>query len=262
MSMGRRRVAWRWVSLGLLLIAAPLLLFPGGWRSMALLVLPLIWINNRTFTGHFVPRTPYDGVILCLLVMVLVSLYPTYDIAVSLPKIAGVLLGVSAFYVMVNLADTADHLRRLLMSVFLMLAILSGFLLVGTDWGRKIPALEQIGALLPTMVRGLPGADGGFHLAEVGGTLTWIMFLPVAAFIGLWPYHRSGRGIAALIGLGGLSAVLGAALVLTQSRSVWLGCAAGAVVIRYGSGNVSLYHARALSVVHRQSRCRSGPCAQ
>jgi hypothetical protein len=233
MSMGRRRVAWRWVSLGLLLIAAPLLLFPGGWRSMALLVLPLIWINNRIFTGHFVPRTPYDGVILCLLVMVLV-----------------------------NLADTADHLRRLLMSVFLMLAILSGFLLVGTDWGRKIPALEQIGALLPTMVRGLPGADGGFHLAEVGGTLTWIMFLPVAAFIGLWPYHRSGRGIAALIGLGGLSAVLGAALVLTQSRSVWLGCAAGAVVIRYGSGNVSLYHARALSVVHRQSRCRSGPCAQ
>ncbi len=58
----------------MLLMAAPLLLFPGGWRSLALLVLPLIWFGNRLVTGHFAPRTPYDAVIVCLLAMVLVSI--------------------------------------------------------------------------------------------------------------------------------------------------------------------------------------------
>src|SRR5512143_1440132 len=111
MSTTHGRSWWNWFCLLALLLAAPLLLFPGGGRSLALLVLPLIWVGNRIFTAHFVPRTPYDGVILCLLVMVAVSLYATYDITVSLPKIAGVLLGVSAFYVVVNLADTADQLR-------------------------------------------------------------------------------------------------------------------------------------------------------
>ena len=187
----RRRAWWNWIGLFLLLAAAPLLLFPGGWRTLALLVLPLIWIGNRIFTGHFVPRTPYDGVIVCLLTMVLVSLYPTYDIAVSLPKIAGVVLGISAFYVVVNLADTTDQLRRMLTGLFVVLAVFSGLILIGTEWGRKVPVLEQITTLLPPLMRGLPGADGGFHPAEVGGTLTWIVFLPVAAFIGLWPQRRS-----------------------------------------------------------------------
>jgi len=231
MSQEQRRAGWNWVSLCLLLVAAPLLLFPGGWRSCALLVLPFIWIGNRIFIGHFVPRTPYDGVILCLLGMVLVSLYATYDIAISLPKIAGVLLGVSTFYMVVNLADTADRLRRVSLGVCLLIAVLSGLILIGTDWGRKVPLLEQLGALLPMLVRGLPGADSGFHPAEVGGTLTWIVFLPMAAFSGLWSRRRSVSGMAALIGLAGLSGVLLVALVLTQSRSAWLGVAAGAAVV-------------------------------
>ncbi len=222
---------WNWACLLALLVAAPLLWFPGSWRTLALLVLPLIWVGNRIFTGHFVPRTPYDGIIMCLLAMVAVSLYATYDITVSLPKISGVLLGVSAFYVVVNLADTADHLRRVLIGLFLLIAAFSGLILVGTDWGRKIPLLEQIGALLPMLVRDLPGADGGFHPAEVGGTLTWLVFLPIAAFIALWSQRRSLLGTAALVGLGGLSGVLLAALVLTQSRSAWLGFAAGAAVV-------------------------------
>ncbi len=222
---------WNWVCLLALLFATPLLLFPGSWRTLALLVLPLIWVGNRIFTGHFVPRTPYDGIIMCLLAMVAVSLYATYDIAVSLPKIAGVLLGVSAFYVVVSLADTADRLRRVLIGIFLLIAAFSGLVLVGTDWGRKIPLLEQIGALLPMLVRGLPGADSGFHPAEVGGTLTWIVFLPIVAVIALWSQRRSLHGAAALIGLGGLSGVLLVALVLTQSRSAWLGFAAGAALV-------------------------------
>ena len=59
-------------------MAAPLLSFPGDWRSLAPLVLPLIWFGNCLLTGHVVPRSPYDGVIVCLLAMVLARLYAAY----------------------------------------------------------------------------------------------------------------------------------------------------------------------------------------
>jgi len=42
-----------------------------------LALLPLIWIGNWLATGHIVRRTPYDVIILTLLVMTLVSLYAT-----------------------------------------------------------------------------------------------------------------------------------------------------------------------------------------
>jgi putative inorganic carbon (HCO3(-)) transporter len=250
--MDRRRAAWNGVSLGVLLIATSLLLFPGGWRTLALGLLPLIWIGNRVLTGHFVPRTPYDGIILCLLFMVLVSLFATSDISVSVPKVAGVLLGVSTFYVVVNLADTPDHLRRVLMGVFLLVTILSGLILVGTAWGRKVPLLGDISAQLPALLRGLPGADGGFHPAEVGGTLTWIVFLPMGAFIGLWSQRRSLRGAALLSGLALLSGVLCGALILTQSRSAWLGLVVGAGIMLwlFGRwGRVTLIGVIALGVM-------------
>ncbi len=238
MNKTRRSLWCAWGSLILVIMVAPLLLFPGGWRSIALLVLPLIWIGNRIFTGHFIPRTPYDGVVLCLLATVLISLYATYDIAVSLPKIAGILLGVSVFYAVVNAADTVDRLRGMLTAIFVLIAAFSGLVFVGTDWGRKVPLLDQIGAMLPMLVRGLPGAVNGFHPAEVGGTLTWIVFLPVAAFMGLWSQRRTGSAAAALIGLGGLSVALLAILLLTQSRSAWLGFLAGAALMLWLVGRL------------------------
>jgi putative inorganic carbon (hco3(-)) transporter len=227
----RRRVWWNWFSVVALLAVTPWLLFPGGWRSAVLIVLPLLWIGNRVITGHFIPRTPYDVVILSLLVMVLVSLYATYDITVSLPKIAGVLLGVSVFYVVVGFVDAPKQLYQVLSVVLLGVVIFLAVVLVGSSWGSKIAVLQQIGARLPSLLRGLPGADTGFHPAEVGGTLTWLVFLPAAVAIGLWTQRRARRIWPGLIGLGGLTGALLLALVLTQSRSAWLGVAAGAGVL-------------------------------
>jgi putative inorganic carbon (hco3(-)) transporter len=229
--MPRRGVWWNWFSVVALLAVTPWLLFPDGWRSAALVVLPLLWIGNRIVAGHFIPRTPYDVVILSLLVMVLVSLYATYDIAVSLPKIAGVLLGVSLFYVVVGFIHAPKQLYQVLSVVLVGMALFLGVVLVGSGWGNKIVVLQQISANLPSLLRGLPGADTGFHPAEVGGTLTWLVFLPATVAIGLWTQHRIHRNWPWLIGLGVLTGVLLMALVLTQSRSAWLGAAAGASVL-------------------------------
>jgi putative inorganic carbon (HCO3(-)) transporter len=229
--MPRRRVWWSWFSVVALLAVTPWLLFPDGWRSAALVVLPLLWIGNRIVTAHFIPRTPYDVVILGVLVMVWVSLYATYDIAVSLPKITGVLLGVSAFYVVVGFISAPKQLYEVLIVVLLGVAIFLGLVFVGTSWGNKIAVLQQLSARLPSLLRGLPGADTGFHPAEVGGTLTWLIFMPAAVAIGLWAQRRIRRVWPWLIGLGVLTAALLLVLILTQSRSAWLGVAAGAGVL-------------------------------
>jgi hypothetical protein len=46
-----------------------------------------------------------------------------------------------------------------------------------------------------------------------GGTLTWIIFLPVAVFIGLWRQRRPPRVAVLLIGLDGMSSLLIVVLV-------------------------------------------------
>ena len=198
---------------------------------MALIVLPSIWIGNRIFTGHFIRRTPFDVMILLLLVMVLVSLYATYDLAIRLPKITGILLGVSLFYGVIGFAAFSGRSNWVAPGVMAIIAMFVGLALVGTTWGTKVPLLVRISAALPAVLRGLPGADNGFHPAEVGGTLTWIIFLPLAAAIGFWSQRRSRRQVATGFVLLGLVAIMGFALLLTQSRSAWIGVAVGTSVL-------------------------------
>ena len=53
-------ISWEWL---ILLIFLPLLLFPTGWRSLLLLIVPLLWLTRKLATGQFVPPTPFDGVL-------------------------------------------------------------------------------------------------------------------------------------------------------------------------------------------------------
>jgi putative inorganic carbon (HCO3(-)) transporter len=227
---------WSWIGLLALIGAAPLLLFPGGWRTLALIVLPVIWIGNRLVTGHFVTRTPYDLIMLGLLVMVLISLYATYDVAISLPKITGVLLGVSLFYNLNDFAIQPQRYGKAITGILVAIAVFVAVILIGTEWGRKLPFLGDIGAQLPAMLRGLPGADNGFHPAEVGGALTWIVFLPIAVVIGARSRLRARQWVGIAVLLLMLSVVMGLALLLTQSRSAWIGTAVGAGVILWFAG--------------------------
>ncbi len=227
---------WSWIALLMLLGAVPWLLFPGGWRTLALIVLPVVWIGNRLVTGHFVTRTPYDLIMLGLLVMVLISLYATYDVAISLPKITGVLLGVSFFYSLNDFAIQPQRFGKAIASVLIAVAVFVAVILIGTEWGHKLPFLEAIGAQLPALLRGLPGADNGFHPAEVGGALTWIVFLPIAVVIGSRSRLRAWQWAVIALLLLMLSMVMGLALLLTQSRSAWIGAAVGVGVMLWFVG--------------------------
>jgi O-Antigen ligase len=247
----RPAAALFWAELVILVVLAPLALFPTPARFPALLAIPAIWFV-RALAGrragelpppHFFLRTPLDGVLLLLAGMILVSLYATHDIGVSLPKIAGLIFGIGVYYAVV---EALANRRRLAWGVGVYLglgAALAGVALVGTQWIPKSPAIDALTARLPAAVRGWPGAEAGFQPNEVAGALLWFaplaLSLCAAALWGAARRNQPGAGEPDDLALRGwpLAAALvaliltGGTLLLTQSRGGLIGLGAGVLVM-------------------------------
>ncbi len=222
---------WEWL---LLLGLAPLFILIRPAWSPILLLLPLFWGCRRLGTGRFVPPTPLDGALLLLLLMVLVSLYATYDVAVSLSKIAGLLLGACLYFAVVAAAGSSRLRLNLVVAALLVaglgVAVLS---LPGARWPAKLPVLGSLVARLGGRPLGLPGLGetGLIGTNQVAGVLLWIVPLALAlAGAGVARYRAwpGGRARPLLqLGLVALALSLSTVLLLTQSRSAYLGLAAG-----------------------------------
>jgi len=197
------RLHWFW-----LLLASPFMLFPTPKRSLAMMVVPATWIlhallqahrrsspsthqsptnhdrpapiHHSQFTiQHFftpLPLTPLNGSLLLLAIMVLVSVWATYDIELSLPKLSGMVLGFGVFFAVVREgSQTKGWWFSLLVFLAMGFGVASlGFL--GTRWTTtKLDFLNHITARFPMIFSSLPGAIGGFHPNEVAGVLTWVL---------------------------------------------------------------------------------------
>jgi putative inorganic carbon (HCO3(-)) transporter len=212
----------------ILLLVSPFLLFPTPARTLALLIVPGLWVVAGLSRGVFLTRTPLNGSLLLLAVMILVSLYVTYDIAVSLPKITGLVLGFGVFFAVARLGQ--DRLGwRLGVVAFLALGIgTAGVGLLGTQWLDKVAFLSPLLARLPSVLKGLPGAESGFQPNEVAGSLVWVLPLLFVLTGQQFKHRLAGERawLALLISLGATLFVLGV-FVLTQSRSGYIGLAAG-----------------------------------
>jgi len=214
----------------ILLILAPLFLFPDPARSLVMLVVPLLWLCRRVATGRYIEPLPTNVVLLLMALMVLVSLYATFDIEFSLPKISGMAFGLAVYYAVVHHGRTK---RR-------WLAALAGFLmtglgvaalgLAGTNWPSKWPVLGHIPSEIPQFLSGLPGAESGFNANQVAGSLLWPLPVAVAITLGAilsWGHWRRAlglrRAVFLLIGLVLASLMLVVELALTQSRASYIG---------------------------------------
>jgi putative inorganic carbon (hco3(-)) transporter len=183
------RLHWLWLTL-----AAPFLLFPSPKTSLVMLIVPtLILIHWLALDGKpqaaaddftvstpqqrsFIPSTPLNGSLVLMMLMVLVSLWATFDINDSLPKIGGMVLGIGAFQAVTR---ESARMRGWILSLLYFLAIGLGTATLGalgTNWvNSKITQLNPIIARLPKVISGIQGAGSGFHPNEVAGALIWVL---------------------------------------------------------------------------------------
>lgn len=200
------------------------------------------------------PATPLNAPILLITLMLLVSTWATYDMALSLPKISGMVLGLGIYFTYARIGTRAVSWwigLLTFLSMGLGIAILG---LLGTRWFvEKVNFLSPIINRIPTVITGLQGAETGFHPNEVAGALTWVLplFLALAIYDLLPRRPQTSRGeeprsagpmrLAARLSPGGhwrvrvllwLGTILAAGVfVLTQSRSGYIGMAAALYVM-------------------------------
>ena len=227
-SIAARVDRWHWVWV---VVAAPFLLFPSPAVVSVLLVVPALWVLAWSVGEEALPRTPLNGILLLLSVMILVSLFATFDIAFNLNKISGILLGVSVFFAIVRWLDRAERLGRGLLGFLFGGSAFALLGLLGTQWSIKIEIFQAVINRLPLLIRGLPGAVEGFHPNAVAGIL--LLFLPLQiVFLLDTVAHRivfEKSEIGWLCGSWGITIQLASltltfgVFLLTQSRGAWLG---------------------------------------
>jgi len=182
--------------------AAPFLLFPTPKRSLDMLIIPgtwgLHWIVNRQPSRRKdgqpaqdrvtpIPITPLNFPILLLAFMVLVSTWATYYISLSLPKISGLVLGLGVYFALVREEKQPSGFWFGLLSFLVAGLGVSAISLVGTRWPSKIGIFDSIQSRLPIFIKGLQGAETGFHSNEIAGALIWVLPGFLALSIYLYP---------------------------------------------------------------------------
>lgn len=231
------RYHWLW-----LLLSMPLLIFPGSWRMLGLIIVPGLWVL-RWIVGRkgpqktaWFPVTPLNGSLYLLVLMVLVSVWATYDLALSLPRISGMVLGLGVYFAMMRVGRSTSG-WWVCLAVFGLTGLgIATLGLLGTNWfGSKLVVLNKITAQLPNVIKMAGLGEGSFHPNQVAGALSWVLPLGLALSVGvLQPeilrqpaakaQNDKGRrrlGWRLALWLGTL--FMAGVVVLTQSRSVYLG---------------------------------------
>ncbi len=213
---------WQWI---MLCLAMPFMLFPSSRFSPILLFIPLLWLAAGLGTTHPLPVTPLNQPLLLLTSMLLVSALVTYDMAISLSKVAGLVLGLGMFFALVTLARANQSQWA---PLFLFLTIgsgMAGLSLFGSTWVLKVPGLDQAVALMPHFILGIPGAETGFHPTEVAGMLLWVLPLFLTLLFLLFrkkPWGNRlqiGWRLISIIVLFFLITLFSAEFLLAQSRT-------------------------------------------
>jgi putative inorganic carbon (HCO3(-)) transporter len=215
--------------LAVLVVISPALLFPSPTRLIAAVAIPVLGYCQWRRGVGIVPRTPLNAAVVLLLAMVGVSLWVTPDVTFSLGKVCAVVLGICVFWAMTRWIASPRHLALAVLGYVAGGGVLAIAALAGTQWIDKFGPLAVLTAHLPKAIRGIPGAESGFQPNAVAGCL--VLFVPVQAAL-LAP---RARDVFAPLGLKTRSAsllaaaqvalfvVTGGALLLTQSRSAWIG---------------------------------------
>jgi putative inorganic carbon (hco3(-)) transporter len=209
----------RWEIVFLILIS-PLFFFPPLGRGVltAIALLPVVWLSTAATGRQAIPITPFNGPIALMVIMVLVSLWATYDIFFSAGKVLGVVLGIAFYFAIVRRLTTRPAFGVAL-NLFVLAAVALALIgLLGTNWIGKVAFLGSVTSRLPAVIRGVPGQAAGFQPNAIAGAL--VMFIPLQIALA-----RVKSGVQRNLHLVALF-FTGATVLLTQSRNGWLSLAA------------------------------------
>lgn len=183
--------------------------------ALALAWIAFLWLCRFIVLGRLSVSTPIDLPVAFLLVLLPLNLFASVDLGLSMPTLLRIGGEFTILYAIVNWATSPAQVRGLSLALIGLGLIVVVVSLVMTDlptsklfdvdqWTRFLPRVE-IPQLNPE----------GLNPNVVGGLAA--VLLPLAFAQLVWGPDRTLR-LAGLVG----TVVLGAALVLTQSRGAWI----------------------------------------
>jgi putative inorganic carbon (HCO3(-)) transporter len=225
------------VEVGLLFLASPFLLFPSLTpigTTIGLLILLVIWILPGREARLRLPVTPFNLALLLWLGAVLLGTLVSADPDLTLPKLTGLLLGVTVWRTIAVQINTAARLYRAVLLFFFVAAAMT--LIGGSSlaWMDSIPFLGRL-IPIPQSMSNLPAAEPtAVHANQLAGTILLFWPLSVALAWSGWPTLPGGsspltklaRLMALTLAVGG-----GVLLLFTQSRTGWAGGITGLGVL-------------------------------
>jgi putative inorganic carbon (HCO3(-)) transporter len=217
----------------LILVITPLLLFPNLSETFTLGAVGLLlglwvlgWLLARL---PVLPASPLSPALLLWGFMVIIGVLVTADPELTFPKATGLLLGYAYWRYIVNTLRTRQLIN---LGIIFFLLVGLGMMFIGTvsaDWRLKVPLLSNLLSLLPEQLIRLPGAPSeGTHANELGGTI--LIFLPLLIVV-VTSWQAIRKTPLLIIGLLGMSISASLLLLLTQSRSAWIGGIGGFSVL-------------------------------
>ena len=218
-----------WIEGGGLLAATPFLLFPTLYpvvTAVALLWVAASWLWPLLAKRRQIfPVTPLNISLLLWSLMLIIGIGVTADPDITLPKATGLILGL-AVWRYVSIATQSQRRLGWGLLGFILLGLGFAFLgMLSVDWKDKISFLTLIVDRLPSRLIQIPeSAASGVGANQLAGTIEIHFILLLSLLIGWRPQRRA---IIVRAGLLFLTIVIAGLLVITQSRSGWIGGVGG-----------------------------------
>ena len=177
---------WQWVPI---LLTAPLFAFSKWMPLVPMVIVPGVWLAIWLAGGKPLVSTPINLSILLIALMVLVSVFATYDLRISLGFLSGSVVGLAFYFLVVYYGKTSRG-WWIIFLVFIGLATLISVvdaLLI--SWPQKISFLNPITSLLRTPLVSLPQLSVPPHANNLPVLL--LSVLPIQlALTGSFVIHR------------------------------------------------------------------------
>ncbi|MEA3308582.1 MAG: O-antigen ligase family protein [Chloroflexota bacterium] len=232
----------------LLAVSTPFLLFPHVAPTatlLALLGLVVVWSVYWIVERHPLPSTPMNGALLLWGVAVVVGIAVTAFPELTLPKATGLILGLAVWrYLVVMIQGQNDFRWALVGSAAVGLGIM-GLGAFSARWYYKVPGLQNLVTVLPPQLLSLPEApQAGVSTNQLAGVVAFYLPVALAAvlfFVERWgsrtaePRRCGKAALGFLASVAGVTAV-GGLLILTQSRSGWVGGLVGVGALLFAWG--------------------------